>query len=698
MTDSQSPVKSQTALAVDPIAATGPAPLPPKGSAASRSADLPVDEEEDYTIKCICGFQDDDGNTVFCERCETWQHIQCYYFYHGTVPDVSKVEHSCADCDPRPLDAQAASERQSKRRNEFDPRKVKKTTTKSQKRKVKVSESLCPPTNGCLNERTDSHDRTNTGVRDLLPSAKRPKTSHRSSSSINSPLPLSNSNLQTAKTSSSVRNSRGSTELPNHTPNDDYVSQPYSASFLDLYDDDPGDAPMQANLFNDITITQSLSSWSHDVESLREATNGLSPQDVFHRCDQPLDSMTLPRLHKEQKQDSSVVVDGRHPKWRFLTIDSMAPKDSIVGELKGKIGHMHDYVDDIANRWNYLRHPVPFVFFHPKLPIYIDTRREGSICRYLRRSCYPNLSMKTILENGSDYHFCFVAKHDLEAGTELTIGWVPDEHMRNIFRRSDEAKQEGTVDAEEDYVSDWVGKVLADFGGCACDSPSQCTLARYDRRNGRSKNHGSKLLSNGRIAKGRNGYANKPSPPSTVPPTNGRADSEVSRNPDEENDDNRSTSGSMRSKPRSRDITPSRRNLAEPGCAPGVPLSDREKRKIAAVEKNFEQLEHGGQQPAQKKKKRNSGGPILNAPGAAGPVGFCAAPGYSHETNELNRSTQVTRSLLSRNQIHLRSLRNPFISIQAQPDADQFLPLQCVRRISWGRMTLQPPLSNDYLH
>jgi uncharacterized protein len=622
MTDSLSPVKTHNALGIDPIAGVDPTPSSVKGSATSRSVDLPVDEEEDYTIKCICGFQDDDGNTVFCERCETWQHTECYYFYHGTVPDVSKVDHSCADCDPRPLDAQAASERQSKRRNEFDPRKVKKTTTKSHKKKVKVPESQGAPANGCLHERNDSHDRATVSLRDPLPPAKRPKTSHRSSNSINSPMLPSNSNLHSGRNpSSSARNSRGSTELFNNIQPDDHASQPYSVAFLDLYNDDPGDAPMQANLFNDITITRSLSSWSHDVESLREATNGLSPQDVFHRCDQPLDSMTLPRLHKELKQDPTLVVAGRHPKWHFLTIDSLTPKDSIVGELKGKIGHMHDYVDDQANRWNYLRHPVPFVFFHPKLPIYIDTRREGSTCRYLRRSCCPNLSMKTILENGSDYHFCFVAKHDLEAGTELTIGWVLDEHMRNIFRRSDETKQEGTVDAGEDYVLDWVGKVLADFGGCACEAPNQCTLAKYDRRNGRSKSHSSKLLSNGRITKGRNGYTSRPSPPSTDHATNSRADSEVIRNPDEENDDNRSTSGSMRSKPRSRDMTPLRRNPGDPGSAPGVPLSDREKRKIAAVEKNFEQLEHGGQQPAQKKKKRNSGGPSLSTPAAIGSVG-----------------------------------------------------------------------------
>lgn len=612
MTDLSLSLKSHTAPVVDPIA--GPAPSSTKLAHPFKSTEILVDDEEDYTIKCICGFQDDDGNTVLCERCETWQHIVCYYYSpeEGTVVDVSKIDHNCADCEPRLLDTKGAIERQSKRREEPDSRKAKKTTTKSHKKKVKIPESNFAPMNGWSH---DLHERTSRSPKDQLPPvAKKSKTSHRPGS-INFPPAALNTISQTGKRSaSSSRTFHSPTEMPNsHSPNG-YPSEAYTLEFLHLYDDDPGDAPMQANLFNDITITRSLSSWSHDVESLRDAANGLSPQDVFHRCDQPLDSMTLPCLRKDHKVDLSYEADGQHPRWKFLIIDSLTPKDSIVGELRGKIGHMQDYVQDPVNRWDYLRHPVPFVFFHPKLPIYIDTRCEGTTCRYLRRSCRPNLSMKTILENGSDYHFCFVAKHDLEAGSELTIPWVFDQHIRKIahHRHNDETKQD---DAEEDYVIDWVGKVLADFGGCACDAPSQCTLARYDRRHGGSASNSTRQLPNGKSTKGRNGYANKPSPPSTGYATNSRAGSEVFKHQDdEEHDDNRSTSGSMRSKPRSRDLTPTHRASGEMGSAPGLELSDREKRKIAAMEKNFEQLEQD--RPAPKKKKRNSGGSILNTPTA----------------------------------------------------------------------------------
>jgi hypothetical protein len=64
------------------------------------------------TIKCICGFVGDDGNTVFCEGCGTWQHIICFYQSAEHVPDV----HECIDCAPRPMDTGRAAERQRQQR------------------------------------------------------------------------------------------------------------------------------------------------------------------------------------------------------------------------------------------------------------------------------------------------------------------------------------------------------------------------------------------------------------------------------------------------------------------------------------------------------------------------------------------------------------------------------------------------------
>lgn len=551
----------------------------------------PTDEVEDYIIKCICGFREDDGNTVYCDSCDTWQHTECYYIdKHGNVPtkeELEVIDHSCAECQPRSLNAKGAIERQRIRRKELDPsdRKVKKSTAKSHKKKIIRG----PESNGLLINGWDHHDQelfndnASQSPRDHYPPAKRPKTNHRVSHSMQLPVLSPNPNPPHKPSGSTVHSP--SKAHGKHSPID-YARESHSVEFLSLYDNDPGDTLMQTNLLNDISITRDLSHWSRDIELLREATNGLTPQDVFNRCEQSLDSMPQPHLNKEYREGETSVPSGRRPRWTYLTIDSFTPKDSIVGELRGKIGHMQHYIQDPNNRWEYLRHPAPFVFFHPKLPIYIDTRSEGTICRYLRRSCDPNLSMKTFLENGSEYHFCFVAKKDLDAGTELTIGWVLDEHIRSFFnhRNQDEVKLEGDVNAGEDYVTDWTAKVLGEFGGCACNS-SKCAFDRYDQR---SSN----------MAKRRDGFnPQQLQGRSNGCGTNSRASSEQ--------DDGRSSSGS---RSQSRDVTPAHNVCGEIGF--GVEISDREKRKIAALEKNFEQLEND------KKKKRSSGGSNVNTPSA----------------------------------------------------------------------------------
>lgn len=71
------------------------------------------EEEGKYTIKCICIYRDDDGSTVYCPKCDTWQHIECYY-HDEEVPE----EHLCVDCVPRDLDGRKATERQRRARQQ----------------------------------------------------------------------------------------------------------------------------------------------------------------------------------------------------------------------------------------------------------------------------------------------------------------------------------------------------------------------------------------------------------------------------------------------------------------------------------------------------------------------------------------------------------------------------------------------------
>lgn len=86
---------------------TNPTPI---RDASNIQPIVPTREEEGDTgiIKCICGYASDDGNTVLCEICNTWQHIICYYESAKDVPDT----HYCASCVFKDVDRKGAAEKQ----------------------------------------------------------------------------------------------------------------------------------------------------------------------------------------------------------------------------------------------------------------------------------------------------------------------------------------------------------------------------------------------------------------------------------------------------------------------------------------------------------------------------------------------------------------------------------------------------------
>ncbi|KAK4153805.1 hypothetical protein C8A00DRAFT_33418 [Chaetomidium leptoderma] len=70
----------------------------------SDATETPIEqettEEEQYKIKCLCHSADDDGNTIYCETCKTWQHIKCYYPANGEEALQPEFIHSCVNCRP----------------------------------------------------------------------------------------------------------------------------------------------------------------------------------------------------------------------------------------------------------------------------------------------------------------------------------------------------------------------------------------------------------------------------------------------------------------------------------------------------------------------------------------------------------------------------------------------------------------------
>lgn len=583
-------------------------PQPAFANGSPAPFDGPIDEESS-TIKCICGFADDDGNTVLCEKCDTWQHIVCYYESAQHVPDV----HECADCLPRPIDARSASEKQRQRRelhNIGEKKGRPRTTTKNPKKRTKDPLAAVQPNGWPVQSNNDLHynpDRKSGSPRDQPPPNKRPKTSHRTSGSM--------SVISQAPALAPGSRKRGASVLANgHSPVKsptipDGPNEEYSPEFMNLYTQ-PEPPTAESNSYTRIDVANDIAMWLTDPEALAEASGGKRPQDLFSRIDttiQELETSTAPEIVKQTDVDSGILAHGLNPQWHFITVETPVPDGGYIGELKGLIGRKQDYFEDPSNRWDLLRHPEPFVFFPPYLPIYIDTRREGNILRYARRSCVPNMSMKILIESSNEYHFCFLATREVTPGEELTVGWDVDSEVQKQLAKV------VTNGAKEGFrrIQPWVSCVLANFGGCACDPSTghECLLERA-RRNTIMEPAPIKI-------KGKKIKKAQVSPLSTGHATNSRAGSETLPRDvgDDDELDARSSTGSHKTS--SRDITPATHFSLDGD----LKMSEREKRKLQQQERLFEKIDFNEQHKG-KKTKRNSAGSTLNTPSLSSSVGY----------------------------------------------------------------------------
>lgn len=571
-----------------------------------------AEEEEHNTIKCICDFSDDDGQTIFCETCLTWQHIACYY--PGHIEDALREDfsHSCVDCRPRALDAQQAREIQKARLatsivEEVSDRKPRRLPTKSHKKKPK-------PTELQLQHGTspNHHEQARPPIpHDHSHPHKKSRSSHKASQSVSSQAPKRSPSNGTSKTNPAHPPS------PATTPPDlplNFIPQSYPASFSSLHDDRDVKI-VNVNSYKGLEVFNTMSIWLRDQAKLLRET-GCDFNEVFQKL--PADIELIKRSQLIERKKMRVVTSDAVFHLPYLTAISTINKDVPLLELNGQIGFQKDYCSVEAHRWGDLTTPLPFVFFHPMLPLYIDTRQEGSQARYVRRSCKPNSVVETFISEGSEYHFWLVSDRAVAAHEQITIPWdfrFPVKERPRMLQLLGLVDEDTSSHADSDLddqryesIASWASLVLSEYGGCACNLGPDCAFARFHRNYmSRVQSHSNSQHPNpshGSKKKSRKPKAQHTiSPTSTGHATNSRAASE-GRFEDVADNDVRSQSSSSRSKAPSRDMTPARQGsfdtlgiLTEP--------TDRDKRKVAMVEDSFRRMEQ--QQPPRKKKRISDG-------------------------------------------------------------------------------------------
>lgn len=582
---------------------------PPSRTPVSAAAAVPAQdgtqaqentEEEPYTIRCICKFPDDDGNTVYCDRCDTWQHIECYYPDNADALTNPEFVHICVECKPRPLDRERARETQRRKLTSgvvegMTDKKSKRPLSKSHKKKPKPSDL---PLTG-QHSKTEKH----AGAQDNhAPPPKKSKSSHKSSQSISS---------QPAKRSpqfGSYKSNNVHPPSPAATPPDlpaDFEIHTYAPALLSGSSDQDVEI-VHTNSFAGLLVSNKLSEWLRDHNKLQKET-GCAYADIFQPLPPNLDQLISP---VEIELSRKTLSQGTVASWKCLKAPSAISDDAPLMELNGRIGIQSTYCEDPNNRWQELTSPLPYVFFHPMLPIYIDTRKEGSKARYIRRSCRPNAMLETYLSDGNELHFWLVTERQVAAKEEITLPWdfrFPNEKKSRMLRvlglsgEDTSAHAESALDdGEYQGLAIWLHSILSEYGGCACNLGSECAFARFHR------NHLGKLQApvNPQKTKKRKGKTSSTSTAGTAPATDSRAASEGHLEDAPEND-RRSASGSSRSKPPSRDLTPTARQGSFDTLGILTEPTDRDKRKVSMIEETFRRIEQQ-QQPTKKRKARGS--------------------------------------------------------------------------------------------
>ncbi|KAF2103810.1 DNA-binding protein [Rhizodiscina lignyota] len=56
-----------------------------------------MDVEQEYPVKCQCGFNEDDGDMICCDFCNNWQHACCYGYLSPKDPRIPDT-HACYEC------------------------------------------------------------------------------------------------------------------------------------------------------------------------------------------------------------------------------------------------------------------------------------------------------------------------------------------------------------------------------------------------------------------------------------------------------------------------------------------------------------------------------------------------------------------------------------------------------------------------
>ena len=561
------------------------APTPPAEAGGDSSGE----------IQCICDYQDDDGYTICCDKCETWQHVVCMQLPENNVPS----EYLCSKCSPRHVDIRKARDSQRQRRREEGHDRGAKNHVKRKRSGTTSHKKKESPTTGQVGhtstKSSSNADRNGTTTKAPSPRESQAPTSRKRTQRSAHPHPGT-------PNGSSAPHDRLSSHPPdrNGDADEEVEIEKYKYEFCDI----SGDSDKYAN--EDPNIKAFLTDATHPSKNAL----GLVDRCKRYTTDE-FSTLSFPKVAVKLLPNTSKLYS--KSRW-CLELDSSVPKGMPIALFKGQIGFKDTYISEPINQYAFLNHPKPYVLFHPDLPIYIDARRYGCDSRFVRRSCRPNVMLSTITVEDGTILFGFFSTDDLKSGTELTVGWdwTTSAQLQHLAEEEFDFSKLTLVELKN--AAECADNLQQGFSDCACGYGTECLLVKIKRAAGFEPQV--KVLSNGTGGRKQRTKRNQ----STEPNVSKEPTPDRHGNHSHFDDEDRSSSSSFvtKHKSRSRELTPS---VTHDTAVETGSMTGREARKFKDVLSRIEKQEQEDHHSIpSKRRKRNSTVSVTHVNSATSPI------------------------------------------------------------------------------
>lgn len=430
-------------------------------------------------IRCICGYIEDDGFTIQCEKCNAWQHAVCVNIKNDQVPEV----YLCDKCGHLTYDIEAAKRYQSRRLRSISAQaglgnSIEADSLRNKKRglpEYTEETSDHEEVQASKRRRNNNEEKDNKRSSDRAPSAG---TSPKVSSSRASPSSVastsSTNQSSTATTTRKGRNKRltvstvlaAKEEENDNEPEKKFtLAEMYSSYFV----------PIKENRY----ATPKIRQYVNDLISNPDIDKNL----FKHYTSTEFQNISRPEL--------SIKLTSDHPKQKFsgfsrfgLFTESPVVKDGLVTEYIGQIMSLEQYKSHPVNQYRQFGCPKPGVLFHPSIPLCIDGRLVGSQSRFIRQSCKPNCEVRTVVIDDTKIQFAAYSLEAIKPGSEVTIAWGWDP-KHPVWKLIDGVSADDLSKPEKLFLEHVANMTNQRGAECACNLPSgDCILNKMKRLGG----------------------------------------------------------------------------------------------------------------------------------------------------------------------------------------------------------------------